>query len=105
MLNDLSTTVVFERPDDVALIKRWQLACEGTHTLLHRYEGWAVTLTLALEPIPIGEIAHVVVMPNVTTEKIEVFVEELMQSRAKFRKADKVPTPRNIAPWAGMPRW
>ena len=28
MLIELSTTVVFERPHDVDLIKRWQLACE-----------------------------------------------------------------------------
>jgi len=51
-LNDLSSTVVLERPLDDALIKRWQLACED-------------------------DIAHVVVMPNVTKEKIDLFVEEL----------------------------
>lgn len=64
MLNDLSTTVVFERPDDEVFIKKWQLACEGN-------------------------IAHVVVMPSVTIEKIDVFVDELMKSRAQFRKTDK----------------
>jgi len=51
-LNDLSSTVVLERPLDDVLIKRWQLACED-------------------------DIAHVVVMPNVTKEKIDLFVEEL----------------------------
>lgn len=64
MLNDLSTTVVFERPDDVELIKRWQLACEG-------------------------DIAHVVVMPNVTIEKVDAFVADLVASRAAHRKVDR----------------
>merc|ERR1712232_1313946 len=58
-LNDLSSTVVLERPLDDAFIKRWQLACEE-------------------------DIAHVVVMPNVTINKIDKFVEELSQSRAKY---------------------
>ena len=40
-LNDLSSTVVLERPASDAFIKRWQLACEE-------------------------DIAHVVVMPNQT---------------------------------------
>lgn len=55
-LNDLSSTVVLERPVDDALIKRWQLACEE-------------------------DIAHVVVMPNVTRDKIDKFVEELIECR------------------------
>jgi len=54
-LNDLSTTVVFERPLDGAFIQRWQLACEV-------------------------DIAHVVVMPNVSEAKVDVFVEELVAS-------------------------
>jgi len=53
-LNDLSCTVVLERPKDEELIKRWQLACED-------------------------DIAHVVVMPNVTREKIDVFVGEMKE--------------------------
>jgi len=53
-LNDLSSTVVLERPMDPAFIKRWQLACEE-------------------------DIAHVVVMPNVTRYKIDKFVEELIE--------------------------
>jgi len=57
-LNDLSSTVVLERPLDDALIKRWQLACEE-------------------------DIAHVVVMPNVTRSKIDKFVEELIECREK----------------------
>ena len=54
-LNDLSSTVVLERPVDDAFVKRWQLACEE-------------------------DIAHVVVMPNVTRNKIDCFVEELVES-------------------------
>lgn len=53
-LNDLSSTVVLERPMDPAFVKTWQLACEE-------------------------DIAHVVVMPNVTRYKIDKFVEELIQ--------------------------
>ena len=57
-LNNLSSTVVLERPMDDNFIKRWQLACEE-------------------------DIAHVVVMPNVTMKKIDKFVEELTASRNK----------------------
>jgi len=57
-LNDMSSTVVLERPMDDNFIKRWQLACEE-------------------------DIAHVVVMPNVTIGKIDKFVEELTESRRK----------------------
>lgn len=52
-LNELSNTVVFERPPDPEFIKKWQLACEG-------------------------DIAHVVVMPNIDVDKLETFVRELM---------------------------
>lgn len=54
-LNDMSSTVVLERPVDDAFVKRWQLACEE-------------------------DIAHVVVMPNVTRNKIDLFVKELVTS-------------------------
>jgi histidine decarboxylase len=53
-LNDLSSTVVLERPKDENLVRRWQLACEE-------------------------DIAHVVVMPNVTVFKIDRFVDELCE--------------------------
>lgn len=56
MLNELSSTVVFERPEDEEFIRKWQLACEGN-------------------------IAHVVVMPNITVDKLKAFVEALVQSR------------------------
>ena len=51
----MSSTVVLERPTDDSFVKRWQLACEE-------------------------DIAHVVVMPNVTRNKIDLFVEELVKS-------------------------
>jgi histidine decarboxylase len=54
-LNDLSTTVVLERPVEDAFVQRWQLACEE-------------------------DIAHVVVMPNVTEKKVDYFVAELARS-------------------------
>mmetsp|Transcript_35339 Transcript_35339/g.100036 ORF Transcript_35339/g.100036 Transcript_35339/m.100036 type:complete len:517 (+) Transcript_35339:217-1767(+) len=57
MLNRLSSTVVFERPEDLAFVRKWQLACEG-------------------------EVAHVVVMPNIGIDKLQVFVAELIASRA-----------------------
>ena len=51
-LNDLSSTVVLERPADENFVRRWQLACEE-------------------------DIAHVVVMPNVSRAKVDVFVDEM----------------------------
>lgn len=54
-LNELSNTVVFERPRNPAFIKKWQLACEG-------------------------DIAHVVIMPNVDIDKLEAFALELVES-------------------------
>ncbi|GAB4821741.1 hypothetical protein N2152v2_008787 [Parachlorella kessleri] len=58
MLNELSSTVVFERPQEESFVRKWQLACEG-------------------------DIAHVVVMPNITVSKLERFVQELIESRAR----------------------
>lgn len=57
MLNEFSSTVVFERPEDEEFVRKWQLACEG-------------------------DIAHVVVMPNINVEKLQRFVSELIESRA-----------------------
>lgn len=62
-LNDLSSTVVLERPMDDSFIKRWQLACEE-------------------------DIAHVVVMPNVTRSKIDQFVKELEECKDKFGRIE-----------------
>jgi hypothetical protein len=51
--------VVFERPREEAFVRKWQLACEG-------------------------DIAHVVVMPNITLDILRSFVEELISSRARM---------------------
>ncbi|KAI8472952.1 MAG: serine decarboxylase [Monoraphidium minutum] len=58
MLNELSNTVVFERPMEEAFVRKWQLACEG-------------------------DIAHVVVMPNIDIAKLEEFVQDYISSRAR----------------------
>ena len=55
-LNDLSSTVVMERPVCDAFVKRWSLACEE-------------------------DIAHVVVMPNITRSKIDKFVADFAAIR------------------------
>jgi histidine decarboxylase len=60
MLNDLSCTVVFERPTSQEFIRKWQLACER-------------------------DVAHVVVMPNVSQDKLKTFVEDLIVSRQTER--------------------
>lgn len=75
MLNDLSSTVVFERPQNEAFVRKWQLACQG-------------------------KIAHAVVMPSVSVEKLDVFVEELIKSRAEIFK-DKEIVPPCIAEEVG----
>ncbi|KAL2612884.1 hypothetical protein R1flu_024576 [Riccia fluitans] len=66
MLNELSSTVVFERPQEESFVLKWQLACQG-------------------------KIAHAVVMPNVTVEKINKFVKELIESRQRCFSDGKVP--------------
>ncbi|CAD5179375.1 unnamed protein product [Musa acuminata subsp. burmannicoides] len=68
MLNELSSTVVFERPKDDEFVRRWQLACEGN-------------------------IAHVVVMPNVNIDKLDSFLEELFQKRSCWYQDGKMPPP------------
>jgi histidine decarboxylase len=50
-LGPLSCTVVFKAPSDALLVHKWQLACSGG-------------------------LAHVVVMPNLTQERLLEFVEE-----------------------------
>eukprot|EP00246_Nothoceros_aenigmaticus_P016781 TRINITY_DN7833_c0_g1_i1.p1 TRINITY_DN7833_c0_g1~~TRINITY_DN7833_c0_g1_i1.p1 ORF type:complete len:522 (-),score=94.38 TRINITY_DN7833_c0_g1_i1:766-2331(-) len=68
MLNELSSTVVFERPQEEAFVRKWQLACQG-------------------------KIAHAVVMPNVTVDKIDKFVAELIESRKRFFPDGEVVSP------------
>ncbi|KAM4098155.1 hypothetical protein ACJW30_07G055300 [Castanea mollissima] len=68
MLNELSSTVVFERPQDEEFIRKWQLACQGN-------------------------IAHVVVMPNITIDKLDDFLNELVQKRAAWFQDGKLQPP------------
>jgi histidine decarboxylase len=80
-LNDLSSTVVLERPLDDSLIKRWQLACEE-------------------------DIAHVVVMPNVTRTKIDQFIKELLEckdtyGRMKPARSDSPLSKLACSSWGG----
>ncbi|KAE8682281.1 Serine decarboxylase [Hibiscus syriacus] len=65
MLNELSGTVVFERPRD-EFVRRWQLACKGN-------------------------IAHVVVMPSVSMEKLDVFLNELVENRSTWYQGQQSP--------------
>ncbi|KAF8404413.1 hypothetical protein HHK36_009298 [Tetracentron sinense] len=68
MLNELSSTVVFERPQDEEFVRRWQLACQGN-------------------------IAHVVVMPNITIEKLDDFLNELVEKRSTWFQDGKAQPP------------
>ena len=69
-LNELSTTVVFRRPQEMTFVRKWQLACEG-------------------------DIAHVVVMPSSSIETLRLFVEELKESIARMISADSVVTEKD----------
>lgn len=64
-LNPLSNTVVLERPQDLQFIRKWQLACKDT-------------------------ICHVIVMQNVTREKLREFVDELKEERIRTDTVGKV---------------
>lgn len=64
MLNEYSTTVVFEQPCDHEFIRRWQLCC-------------------------LNGMAHIVVMPGITRETIDSFFEDLMQERKKWYQDGK----------------
>ena len=55
-LNDLSSTVVLERPLDESFVQRWQLACDQ-------------------------DISHVVVMPNVTENKVRTRTLQTLDRR------------------------
>ncbi|KAJ8419357.1 LOW QUALITY PROTEIN: hypothetical protein Cgig2_006990 [Carnegiea gigantea] len=61
MLNELSNIVVFERPPDEEFIKRWQLSCQGN-------------------------IGHIVVMVNVSKQKLDVFLDELTEKLSTWSK-------------------
>ena len=103
MLNELSSTVVFERPREEAFVRKWQVRCAGgggrsvvgKPLALLPMQRWPAALPASLlrscSPHPPrlprpqlaceGDIAHVVVMPNITIRKLETFVQELVESR------------------------
>jgi len=58
-LGHLSSTVVFERPQDHAFVRKWQLACER-------------------------DVAHVVVMPSTCLETLAEFVKDMHHMKARF---------------------
>ncbi|GKF39285.1 hypothetical protein Tco_0119346 [Tanacetum coccineum] len=68
MLNELSSTVVFERPQDEKFTRKWQLACQGN-------------------------TAHVVVMPNINIDKLDDFVNELIERRKVWYENGKLKSP------------
>ncbi|KAL7176212.1 hypothetical protein ACSBR2_029713 [Camellia fascicularis] len=68
MLNELSSTVVFERPVDEEFVRWWQLACERN-------------------------MAHVIVMPNVTIETLDYFLNDLIEKRSIWYEDEKVRPP------------
>lgn len=58
-INKNSSTVIFEKPNNIEFIKKWQLACES-------------------------DIAHVIVMPNITENKIDKFINEFLDCIQKY---------------------
>jgi len=66
--NELSSTIIFERPKEEFVLK-WQLACTG-------------------------DIAHVVVMPSITFEKLDLFLKEI-----KYQKFSKKCVKKYMNAW------
>ena len=62
-INDNSSTVIFEKPNNDEFIKKWQLACED-------------------------DIAHIIVMPNITKNKIDSFIDEFKKNINKYGNID-----------------
>ncbi|MCC5656415.1 histidine decarboxylase [Nostoc sp. XA010] len=62
MLNKFSNTVVFQKPSQT-LIKKWQLAV---------FEDWA----------------HIIVMQNINRDKIDIFINELLQEEGLLNNAE-----------------
>lgn len=54
-LNELSSTVIFKKPNNQEFVQKWQLACDN-------------------------DIAHVIVMPNVSREKIDEFISDYLEN-------------------------
>lgn len=68
MLNELSIIVVLERPRDHEFVRRWQLSC-------------------------VRDMAHVIVMPGITREILDSFINDLLQQRKKWYKDGNVTPP------------
>lgn len=62
MLNKFSNTVVFQKPSQ-RIIKKWQLAV---------FENWA----------------HIIVMQNINRNKIDIFINELLQEEGLLDNAE-----------------
>ena len=62
-MNNNSSTVIFEKPNNINFIKKWQLACED-------------------------DIAHIIVMPNITKNKIDIFIEEFKKCIENYGNID-----------------
>ncbi|KAF3637202.1 Serine decarboxylase [Capsicum annuum] len=68
MLNELSIVVVLERPRDLEFVRRWQLSC-------------------------VKDMAHVIVMPGITREMLDIFIGELVQQRKQWYQGGEVEPP------------
>jgi histidine decarboxylase len=94
-MNELSCTVVFERPREEAFVRKWQVRTPTLHTRKTRLLSATAAILqvracadllhchlpgqLACE----GDVAHVVVMPNIGLTQLEEFVEDLIASRGR----------------------
>ncbi|MCD7464058.1 hypothetical protein HAX54_051986 [Datura stramonium] len=68
MLNELSIIVVLERPRDHEFVRRWQLSC-------------------------VRDMAHVIVMPGITRETLDSFINDLLQQRKKWYQDGRISPP------------
>ncbi|GFP81450.1 serine decarboxylase [Phtheirospermum japonicum] len=68
MHNEMSLVVVFERPLGCEFVKHWQLSCQGN-------------------------MAHVVVMPHVTTEMLDNFVKDFVRERDVWYQFGQIEPP------------
>ncbi|GKV30951.1 hypothetical protein SLEP1_g39709 [Rubroshorea leprosula] len=68
MLNEGSIIVVLERPKDEEFIRKWQLACQGN-------------------------ISHVLLMPHVSVEMLNTFLDELIAKRLTWYKDESILPP------------
>ncbi|KAI3929359.1 hypothetical protein MKW92_001030, partial [Papaver armeniacum] len=65
MLNEFSNIVVFEKPQSEEFVRYWQLAVQGN-------------------------LAHIVVMPNITIAQLDNFLGDLAENRAIWLREGKL---------------